>query len=209
MCLSGTKLLIEVKCRQFITHHNNRGMAAIELPSRADGLQELASHILKEGETMVLPRDNVVKDFLSSADSKFASFKQEDPTCLCVLVIVWDDFAYEPISSLLNEHSGLLTNKSFYKENGSVVKFNNIDAVLIVRHSHQLVRATRDEYPTEPLTHPLDWGKKDEVLPKALVPVAPLSIPTIQFLCDIFEAHPIDELNKLADYRPHSIIIRL
>ena len=203
------KLFFEVKCRQYIEHHNNRGAAAIEIPSRMDGILDLASSIKNEEETLVLPRDNVIKDFLVSADLKFSCFKKEDPSALCILVIAWDDFAYEPISSLLNLASGLLTERSFFKENDSAVQFSNIDGILILRVSHQLVRATRDEFPVDGLRHPLDWGRKDEVLPKAFIPVSELTKETEEYLCSLLEAHHIKELQHVADYRPQELVFRV
>jgi len=203
------KLFFEVKCRQYIEHHNNRGSAAIEIPSRMDGILDLANAIKNEGETIVLPRDNVIKDFLISAESKFSGFKKEDTSVLCILVIVWDDFAYEPISSLLNHASGLLTERSFFKENESPVQFNNIDGILIVRLSHQLVRATRDEFPVDGLGHPLDWGRKDEVLPKAFIPVSELTDETEKYLCDLLDAHHIKDLQHVADYRSQELVLHV
>jgi hypothetical protein len=55
---------------------------------------------------MTLPRDNPVKDFLVSADAKFEHFKETDANFIGVLVIIWDDFIYEPISSLISESAG-------------------------------------------------------------------------------------------------------
>lgn len=203
------KLFFEVKCRQYIEHHNNRGSAAIEIPSRMDGILDLANSIKSEDETIVLPRDNVIKDFLISAESKFSCFKKEDPSALCILVIAWDDFAYEPISSLINNASGLLTERSFFKENDSAVQFGNIDGILITRISHQLVRSTRNELPVDGLRHPLDWGRKDEVLPKAFIPVSELADETEKYLCDLLEAHHIKDLQHVADYRPQEFVFHV
>lgn len=207
--LQDKELYFEVKCRQYIEHHNNRGNAAIEIPSRMGGIIELANQIKGKEESIVLPRDNVVKDFLVSADSKFSGFKRQNTDSVCILVIIWDDFIYEPISSLLNEATGLLTERSFYVEGGSAVKFHNIDGILVVRQSHQLVRATRDEFPVDGLRHPLDWGKREVVLPKALIPVADLPSELVRYLCELLEAHHIDELQHIAEYRPQQLILHL
>ena len=209
MKINGITLYFEVKCREFIEHNNNRGGAAIEIPSRAEGILDLANKLSPEGNSICLPRDNPVKDFLVSADSKFSSFKKHNRSAVCVLVIIWDDFAYEPISSLLNEASGLLTEKSFFREAGEAVTFKCIDGILIVRQSHHLVLATRDNFPTDGLRHPLDWGKKGAVLPKSLIPVAELSSELVDFLCNLLEAHHIDDLQELADYRPQQIILHM
>ena len=124
-------------------------------------------------------------------------------------MIAWDDFAYEPISSLLNHASGLLTERSFFKENDSAVQFSNIDGILILRVSHQLVRATRDELPVDGLRHPLDWGRKNVVLPKAFIPVSELTKGTEEYLCGLLEAHHIKDLQHVADYRPQELVFHL
>lgn len=203
----GKELYIEVKCREFIAHHNNRASAAIELPTRMDNVREIAADIVQAEETIVLPRDNVVKDFLKSANEKFEVFKQSNPNSITVLIIVWDDFTYEPVSSLLNEATGLLTEKSFYKEGDLPVKFDYINSIVLVKHSHHLVRATRDQVPLDNLTHPLDWGEKKDVLPKAYIPVN--SSPEIdEYLCDLFQASHIESLKYFADFRPQEIVFR-
>lgn len=205
--LPDKELFVEVKCREYISHHNNRGNAAIEIPSRQDGVFDLANSIKKDSESIVLPRDNVIKDYLISADDKFSSFKANNPNAVTILVIIWDDFIYEPISALLNDASGLLTDNSFYKDGESAHKFNNIDGVLVVRHSHQIVRATRDELPVDGLDNPLDWGDIGEVLPKALIPVN-LSGELNGYLCSILRAQDISELQNLAEYRPQQFVLR-
>lgn len=207
--LHEKELYFEVKCRQFVEHHNNRGNAAVELPSRQEGAIELAAMMGHETNSIVLPRDNVVKDFLVSADLKFNGFKKHSPNCVCVLIIVWDDFAYEPISSLLNKASGLLTEKSFFQDEGEPARFENIDAVLVVRQSHHIVRATRDELPVDGLRHPLDWGQRGEVLPKALIPVSDISEELIEDLCHFLEAVHIGALQNAADYRPQEFVMHL
>ena len=84
-------------------------------------------------DQITLPRDNPVKDFLISTDQKFSDFGEVEGAN--VLVIVWDDFVYEPITSLINEKTGLLTENSYYKdEDGFTVEFSNIDGVIVVRH---------------------------------------------------------------------------
>lgn len=206
--LPDKKIYVEVKCREFTTHHNNRGMASVEVPARIDGIRELASRLLKDKETIVYPRDNVIKDFLVSANEKFRGFKKEAPDAITMLVIVWDDFIYEPITSLLNEHSGLLTEKSFFRNGDQPVKFENIDAVIIVRQSHQIVAATRDQFPCDGLMHPLDWGRVGSVLPKAYVPINTSSAMD-SYLCEIMQAQHISELSHAADYRPQELVLHV
>lgn len=93
-----------------------------------------------------LPRDNPVKDFLLSANEKFQAYSTIRPDAYRILTIVWDDFCNEPITALLHPHSGLLTPKSFFKDRaGQPVQFPYVDAVLICRYQHQLIRSTREE----------------------------------------------------------------
>ena len=206
--LTDKEILVEVKCREYIRHHNNRGNAAIEIPSRQDGVLDLANSIKKDSESLVLPRDNAIKDFLVSADEKFASFKENNPNAITILVIIWDDFIYEPISALLNDASGLLTENSFYKNGDVAHQFNNIEAVLVVRQSHNISRATRGELPVDGLKNPLDWGAIGQVLPKALISVN--STEELNgYLCEILQAQDIRELQSAADYRPQQFVLRV
>lgn len=206
--LSDKSIFVEVKCREYISHHNNRGAAAVEVPARMEGIRELAETLISDGETIVYPRDNVVKDFLISANDKFEGIKKDDPHAISVLVIVWDDFIYEPITSLLNKASGLLTEKSFYANDNGPIGFEYIDAIVIVRQSHHIVRATRDQLPVDGLMHPLDWGKRDAVLPKAYIQVN--ASPGVGgYICDIFHAHHIDDLQNIAEYRPQEIVFHV
>ena len=204
--VSDKRIFVEVKCREFISHNNNRGEAAVEVPARMDGIKELAESMVNDDETLVYPRDNLVKDFLVSANEKFEGIKKDYHNAISVLVIVWDDFIYEPISSLLNSASGLITENSFYVNGNNPVVFKYIDAVIVVRQSHHIVRATRNQLPIDGLMNPLNWGKKNSVLPKAYIPVS--TTPEIDgYLCDIFQAHHIEELQAIAEYRPQQIVL--
>jgi hypothetical protein len=172
-----------------------------------DGMREFAKKLLDGAEGISYPRDNVVKDFLISANDKFQSFKQRPGNVVTILVIVWDDFIYEPITALLNPHSGLLTENSFFCIDGRPAKFDNIDGVILARHSHQIVRATRDEPLFDGLRHPLDWGDAGTVLPKAYVPIsAPEEVGF--FIRQMMQAHHINELQDAADYRPQEFVMR-
>ncbi|MEI2403513.1 hypothetical protein V8V80_11520 [Niallia taxi] len=53
-----------------------------------------------------------------------------------ILVIVWDDFINEVISTLSNPNAGLLSQNSFYTESN----FSNIDGVIVLRHLLHLRR---------------------------------------------------------------------
>ena len=204
------ELYVEVKCREYIYQTNKRAKAVIELPTRISGFPEVAKNLTKGEEEIVYPRDNVVKDFLISANSKFKDFKIRNPNALTALVIVWDDYIYEVISSLLSGSSGLLTENSYYRDDdGRPVKFEYINSIILIRHSHHIVRATRDESLSENLSHPLEWPNLDDDLPKAYVPVN--TSPDIDdYLCQLFQACHIEGLSQVAaDYRPQDIVFRL
>lgn len=203
------ELYVEVKCCAYIDYSNKRSRAAIQLPSRIYGFPEVAKDLIKDGETIVYPRDNTIKDFLISADGKFKDFKIINPKALTVLVIVCDDFPNEAISSLLNVSTGLLTDNSYYKnDQGSPIKFNYIDAIILIRHSHHIVSATRDEPLSENLSHPLEWANIQDVLPKAYIPIN-TSRNIDKYLCELFKSCHIDDLSQIAaDYRPQDIIFR-
>lgn len=119
---------------------------------------------------ITLPRDNPIKDFLHSSNQKFAGFKSGLENFYSVLVIVWDDFIYEPISSLLSSSSGLFTHQSFARdENGCLIKFTHVDGVVIIRHLHQLIRASRELALLDSKRHVLDYGRNREFPPKAFI----------------------------------------
>lgn len=204
------ELYVEVKCREYIKHTNARAKAAIELPTRIPGFPEVAKDLIKEGETIVYPRDNSVKEFLISANGKFKDFKISNPEAITVLVIVWDDFTYEAISSLLSGSSGLLTDNSYYRnDDGSPIKFKYIDAIILIRHSHHIVNATRDEPLSENLSHPLEWANPQKVLPNAYIPIN-TTRNIDEYLCELFQSCHIDGLSQIAaDYKPQDIIFRL
>lgn len=163
--------------------------------------------MIEERDSIVYPRDNAVKDFLISSDEKFKGFKLKNEHSITVLVIVWDDFIYEGISSLINDFSGLLTENSFYQKDGVAVKFENIDSIILIRHSHQIVAATRDEFLYDGLQNPLDW-EWDGCLPKAYFPVNCCE-ENEDIICNLFRAYHINELKDFADYKAQDIVFRI
>lgn len=155
---------LEVKAPELVKKHNERATKPQQIPSRSEAFKAF------DKEKTMLPRDNPVKDFLISADNKFAEFKKANPNFYSVLVIVWDDFIYEPISSLTSPQSGLFTENSFAKdEAGNVLKFPNLDCVVITRHLLPIVRGTRDEPLPDLSRHPLDYGRDKEFPFKVII----------------------------------------
>jgi hypothetical protein len=115
------------------------------------------------GEDLTLPRDNPVKDFLLSADAKFAAFKKKADNFIGILVIIWDDNIYEPISTLLHEACGLMTPKSFHADPiGTPFPFANVDEIFLIRHLHQFVRVAGGRPLIDGCTHALDYGRDGE-----------------------------------------------
>lgn len=173
---------IEVKAPEFVKKHNERGQKPQQLPSRSEIIKTL-----NVADTM-LPRDNPVKDFLISADKKFEAFKKADPNFYSVLVIVWDDFIYEPISALTSPQAGLFTENSFAKdEQGNRLTFPNVDCVILTRHLLIIKQGTRDEMLADLAQHPLDYGRPGEFPFKVYIknPVSQLEVP--QKVIDCFQ----------------------
>ena len=156
---------IEVKAPELVKKHNDRATKPQQLPSRSS----LISNIDKDNT--MLPRDNPVKDFLISANGKFEGFKNANPKFCGILIIVWDDFIYEPISALSSPQAGLFTENSFALEaEDSILKFPNVDCVIITRHLLPISRGTRDEPLPDNSRHPLDYGRQNEFPFKIIIP---------------------------------------
>lgn len=130
--------LFEVKCPSFIAHQQNRAVNPHQLPIR--GFMRDAPHMA--GETVTLPRDNTIKDFLVSAQQKFAGFDTVDVTG--ILVIVWDLNMYEAISVLMHPQAGLLTENSWFKVNDATVTFPEVDGVIVLNRLEQLKQGAQE-----------------------------------------------------------------
>jgi hypothetical protein len=155
---------------------------------------------------LTLPRDNPVKDFLLNADKKFAQFKAVQAET-SILVIVWDDFIYEPITTLTHEQCGLLTENSYLKDavTRATGQFAHVDAVVVVRHLTYIVRATRDE-PLIERAHALDFGDS-QAIPNVFIPISDAGlVPGLiqQGLRAVNWDDP--SLQLAADYRPKDIV---
>lgn len=130
---------IEVKTPRLIQHGrlraNNPWQVGVRLPSGA----------LPFGD-VTLPRDNPIKDFLVSAEEKFAAYENYRPGSIRILAILWDDFSNEPVAALTSPVSGLLTAESFHRDaQGNAIRYPHIDGIIVIRHQHQLMRSTRCE----------------------------------------------------------------
>jgi hypothetical protein len=193
---------IEVKAPALLEHAAKRAANPVQLPSRTPS-QEIA-RTMTGGGPATLPRDNPVKDFLISADAKFAPFHQQPGNFYGLLVIVWDDHIYEPISSLLGAATGLFTPNGFAKlPDGSPHTFPHVDAVVVVRHLHIFTDAAAERPYVGP-AHPLDYGRDGQFPFKAYVRnPAGKGLPEAVLRC--FQAYtPGPELG--AKYLPSDLI---
>ncbi|MES2898672.1 MAG: hypothetical protein V4723_03035 [Pseudomonadota bacterium] len=197
---------VEVKAPSIFKHWESRSENPNQFASRfasKDIIMEMA-----DGRTATLPRDNPVKDFLISANQKFAGFALNDPRFIGVLVICWDDFIYEPISSLIQPDCGLLTENSFFAgPDGRPYRFENVAGIVVIRHLYQLVLACRDEHLMDGISHPLDYGQMGKPPWKAFFqnPHGRL-VPGEVIQC--FDAREVcDEMG--AEYRPQEFIMWL
>ncbi len=191
---------IEVKAPEMVKKHNERGEKEKQLPSRSPMID------LVDKNMTMLPRDNPVKDFLISADAKFAGFKQADPNFYGVLVIVWDDFIYEPISALTSPQSGLFTSNSFATDaKGVSLTFPNVDCVIVTRHLLLIKNGTRDKILPDLFRHPLDYGRSGEFPFKVYFqnPTSQLNVP--QQIIDCFQILQPD-MRLGAEYLPIDFI---
>lgn len=162
------RLVIEVKTPAHLRHIRNRANNPVQLAYRGSVPRELAQDLAGQGG-ITLPRDNPILDFLRDANRKFEGFRDEGATTT-LLVIVWDDYIYEPISTLVNEASGLLTEQSFARiEGGEVERFENVDEVIIMRHLDYFIAGSREESLMDRVSA-MDFGN-DDALPNVLFDV--------------------------------------
>ncbi|HVR90561.1 MAG TPA: hypothetical protein VHG29_05665 [Novosphingobium sp.] len=131
--------LFEVKCPAFIDYQMRRAMNGKQLPVRGP-LGALPG--MREGAT--LPRDNVFKDFLASAERKFTGFTAKDRTG--ILVVVWDGYMFEATSALSHAEAGLLTENSWHVDAGARVAFEAVDGVIVLNHLEILKVAAQGKF---------------------------------------------------------------
>ena len=144
--------LIEVKCPRLISHQWKRGAADGQIVARALPGQQMKAIAKSFFADAQLPKDNNLKDFLTSSEAKFESFKSHKPT-YGILCVIWDDQMYEAISPLKHSRCGLLTPESWLLgEDGTVQTFPSVDGVMVVNHFGVLTAASREE----PVRHRAD-----------------------------------------------------
>lgn len=125
---NGKAYNFEVKAPSLLKHQSERKRCNFQIPSRKpDNFKDMLSDAL-------LPRDGPVLDFLKSADEKFDGHERSEGAN--ILVILWDDFIYEPLGSLTDSNTGLLTENSYQKIDEKPLIYKNIDAVIVLRQLH-------------------------------------------------------------------------
>lgn len=196
---------VEVKSPKLREHVEQRSSRDVQLPGR----MPIAGQLIEQAggkENVTIPRDNPVKDFLISADEKFSEFKKELDNFYGILVIVWDDHIYEPITSLISEHSGLFTANSFAKDNeGNPLVFRNIDAVIVIRQLHIFVEAAAERPLIDGKRSALDYGAADQFPFKVIIP-NPTGKEVPLEVSDAF--HAVETSHKLgAEYMPQEYIM--
>lgn len=189
--------LFEVKCPAFIDYQDRRDANGRQLPVRGP-LGEVPG--IRNGTT--LPRDNVLKDFLESAERKFRDFSAKPRTGL--LVVLWDGYIFEITSALSHAEAGLLTYKSWHQRDGVRVPFNAVDGVVILNHlevikvaAQEIWQARQDDpFRIETVGQPpniwcpnLGHGALDPVIAR------------------LFNARPLGEVAVAADYAPKDFVM--
>ncbi len=196
--IGGQWCAVEVKAPRLIEHGRLRAtnpyQVGVRLPDKPfDSLKPTP------------PRDNPVKDFLMSAEEKFAAYESVRSGAFRILVIVWDDFCNEPIAALKSPDSGLLTDKSFNKDpNDSPVRYPHVDGIIVIRHQHQIIRATRCEPLIDGVSDPLVY-QHEGFPPKAFIEV-PGSRTVPGSIFDALNATPLAECMG-AEYQPVEFIM--
>lgn len=162
---AGRIVGIEVKAPALFKHRKLRQSQPVQLPARG---QLLGSRVVPTAEHVTMPRDNVLKDFLLSAESKFAPFRTADPAFIGILVVVWDEHAYEAVSPLMNGQSGLFTPNSFARDaNGHVLRFESVNSVVITRRLHEFMNAAAGQ--RRPLTGGVNYLDFEGAAPNAFL----------------------------------------
>jgi len=133
------RFLFEVKSPSLLDHQEKRASNGIQIPHR--GLVPLEQiDALVSAQSATLPRDNPVKDFLVSCEKKFSDFPIVPGANISV--IVWDDYIYEPISSLIGIRGGLLTLDTWnIDSSGDPITYPSVDGVVLIRHMTYFQRA--------------------------------------------------------------------
>jgi hypothetical protein len=187
----------EVKSPSLLAHQRLRAAASAQLPVRIT--KEFTTSVRMKSPDALLPRDNPIKDFLVSADAKFSGFPRD--LGANILIILWDDFIYEPIGSLLSDFAGLLTSNSFHRSGEEAVIFENVDAVICVRQMNVFQEALAERALPDDRTDMFDLSH-NPFTPNVFIPT-PWGNACPQFILEMFGAlmHDDERLQTIAEYR--------
>lgn len=193
--------LFEVKCPSLVDHQAARGANQRQIPARSELGDTLRANP-DPNEPVTWPRDNVLKDFLESADDKFSGFSAKET--IGVLVVFWDAYVYEPISALNYPQSGLLTEHSFYQVNGARVPFGSVDGVIIMNHLAVLHAGAQEQGHA----HRPGYFRLDHVdggLPNVWCQnIGGKKLDA--FLMEALDAIPVEDAEEV-EYKPHEFIM--
>lgn len=189
--------LFEVKCPAFIDYQNRRDGNGRQLPVRGP-----LGDVPGMRDDTTLPRDNVLKDFLESAERKFHDFSAKPRTGL--LMVLWDGYIFEITSALSHEHAGLLTAQSWHQRGGVRVPFDAVDGVIVLNHL-EVIKVAAQEY----------WqARQDDPFRIESVGQPPnVWCPNLgrgaldPHIAEMFNAWPLDEVAVTADYAPKDLVL--
>lgn len=189
--------LFEVKCPAFIDYQDRRAANGRQLPVRG-----LLGDVpgMRDGTT--LPRDNVLKDFLVSAERKFRDFSDKPRTGL--LVVLWDGYIFEITSALSHAEAGLLTAKSWHRHDGTPVAFDAVEGVIVLNHLEVIKVAAQEKWE----------ARQDDPFRIETVGQPPnVWCPNLgrgaldPDIAQLFNAHSLDEVALAADYAPQDFVM--
>lgn len=188
--------LFEVKCPSMIDHQARRRANSSQLPVRSP----LGASPDMRGD-VTLPRDHVFKEFLESAQSKFANFSKKPTTAL--LIVLWNAHMYEAIAVLTHEQAGLLTAGSWHVRDGQRVAFDAVDGVIVLNH-HGILVAAAQERPAR-RQDPFLLGGEGQP-PNVWCPN--LGRADLEpFLANTFDAWPAEAAAIAAEYAPMEFVM--
>jgi hypothetical protein len=196
----------EIKAPALLGHRENRAANSLQLPGRYMPRDVMEMHVDQVGGKVTLPRDNPVHDFLASANEKFRAFKAQGPFT-GILVIVWDDFIYEPITSLVHERCGLLTPNTYKNTaDGQPVTYPSVDAVVLLRHLTYFTTAAAEQPLIDGRKHAFHLGG-ESALPNVVIPVRE-DVPIPTCILDGLWAWPLTDpwLQHAGDYHPSDFV---
>jgi hypothetical protein len=198
---------LEVKAPSSLLQERTRAARPLQAGGRVFSREEM-ERLAGGPDNLTLPRDNSIKDFLASANAKFEAFQTEGANFSGVLVIVWDDFIFEPITSLGHPSSGLFTENSIAKDGAEVAKFAHVDGVVVLAHLFHLKRAMAENGEDRPFTSLSRDAFRYDINPARPVACIPnphgKGVPSA--ITSALKARPPSDLEAIAEYHPQDMV---